>query len=147
VRRHELKRRFQEEIVIHPRNYHVNQTWLIFKLNEMPIQTEADGDFNCFVLMDAASSYIVSSMMISVSEVEPSLMESKRMFKQGKAQKNALPQELLVPDELCAKELAAEAQRQGIKVVRLPEAQLHAYTEEAREVFRAQFGGFESNEA
>jgi len=127
--------------MLHPKNYRVNQAWMVFKLNDVPLHTKKDGDFNCFVLMDAASCYIVSSAMISVTEVELSLMESKRMLKQGQAEKNELPQELFVPNELCAEEFVAEAERQGIKVVRLPEAQLHVYTEEAREAFRQHFGG------
>ena len=127
--------------MLHPKNYRVNQTWMVFKLNDVPIPTEEDGDVNCLVLMDAASCYIVSSAMISVTEAEPSLLESARLLKQGKAQKNELPQELLIPNGLCAEVLASEAERQGIAVVRLPEAQLHVYTEEAREAFREQFGG------
>ncbi len=61
--------------MIHPKNYHVNQTWLIFKLNDVPISTEIDGEFNCLVLMDAASCYIVSSEMISATAPGPSLKD------------------------------------------------------------------------
>ena len=127
--------------MLHPKNYHVNETWIVFRLNDSPIQTEKDGDFNYLVLMNAASCYILSSAMFSADEDEPSLMESKRMLKEGKAQKNELPLELLVPEELCAGELAAEAKRQGIKVVRLPESELRVYTVETRKAFQEKFSG------
>jgi hypothetical protein len=126
--------------MLHPNNYRVDETWVAFQLNDAPIPTEQDGDFNCLVLMDAASCYIVSSAMISAEEAEPSLMESKRMLKQGKEQNGAFPLELLIPEELCARVLAAEAERQGIGVVRLPESELRVYTEETRKVFRKKFG-------
>jgi hypothetical protein len=127
--------------MLHPKNYHVNQTWMIFKVNEVPLTTAHDGDFNYFVLMDAASCYIVSAATVPVDRVELPLMEAKRMLKQGKAQKNELPQELIIPFELRAELLAFEAKRQGIKVVRLPEAELQLYTKEARQSFREKLGG------
>lgn len=125
--------------MLHPKNYHVNETWIVFKLNDAPIHTEEDGDFNYLVLMDAASCFIVSSAMIPASEAEPSLMESKRMLKQGKAHRNELPREFIIPNEQRADLLASEARRQGITIVRLPEAQLRMYTGEAREAFRKKF--------
>ncbi|MBI2399076.1 MAG: hypothetical protein HYV17_14905 [Xanthomonadales bacterium] len=127
--------------VIHPDDYRVNQTWLIFKVNEVPIRTMEDGDFDCLVLMDAASACIVAQVMVPVTEAEPSLLECKQMFKQGKARKNQLPRELIIPQELQADVLAREAVRQGMKVVRLPETQLQVYTSEARDGFREHFGG------
>jgi hypothetical protein len=127
--------------MLHPKNYHVNETWIVFKLNDSPISTEEDGDFNCLVLMDAASCFIVSSAMIPTSETGPSQLESKRMLKQGKAHKNGLPKELIIPNEQHADFLASEAERLSITIVRLPESQLQVYTKEAREAFRDNFGG------
>lgn len=76
-----------------------------------------------------------------VTEAEPSLLECKQMFKQGKAQGQRLPRELIIAQEMHAEVLAREAVRLGMKVVRLPEAQLQVYTSEARDGFRQHFGG------
>ncbi|MBK7144926.1 MAG: hypothetical protein IPH76_06850 [Xanthomonadales bacterium] len=127
--------------MIHPDDYGVNQAWLIFKVNEVPIRTMEDGDFDCLVLMDAATGIIVAQVMVPVTEAEPSLLECKQMFKQGKARKNQLPRELIIAQEMHAEVLAREAVRLGMKVVRLPEAQLQALTREARDGFRQHFGG------
>ncbi len=127
--------------MLHPKNYKVNDTWMVFKLNDAPIVTEEDGDFNCFILMDAASCFILTMAMISVNEKEPSLLESKRMLKQGKKHHNKLPKELIIPNEQHANLLASEAERLGIMTLRLPEKQLSVFTKEARESFGEYFGG------
>jgi hypothetical protein len=126
--------------MLHPKNYIVDETWMIFKVNAAPITTEKDGDFNIFVLMDAASCFILSSVMISVNEKEPTLLESKRILKEGKSHNNELPKELLIPNEQCADIFVSAAERLGIKIVRLPEIQLKVYTEDARKAFRENFG-------
>lgn len=128
--------------MINPKNYQVNKTWIAFRINEKPLHTQQDGDFNCFVLMDAASCFVVSSAIVSSDETELSQTQCITMLKKGEILKNELPEELLVPNELCADKLVAEAERQGIKVVRLPEAELnYYYIREARKSFDEQFGG------
>ncbi len=62
------------------------------------------------------------------------------MLKQGQAHKKQLPKTLFVPAGQRAQFLAAEAQRQGIEVVRVEENQLLLFIGEAREGFREHFG-------
>lgn len=38
--------------MLHPKQFEVNEAWLAFKLNELPICTELEGEFNCIALMD-----------------------------------------------------------------------------------------------
>jgi len=45
--------------MLHPNQFHVNETWIAFQLNETPIITDRDGDFNIIALMDAASCFIL----------------------------------------------------------------------------------------
>jgi hypothetical protein len=126
--------------VLHPNQFHVNEAWIVFKLNDAPIHTEADGDFNFIALMDAASCFILSSAPVSASAPEPSRMDAKRLLKQGQAHKQQLPKTLFIPSGQPAKLLATEAERQGITVVRIPEDQLLLFIGEAREGFKAHFG-------
>jgi hypothetical protein len=127
--------------VLHPNQFHVNEAWIVFKLNDAPICTELDGDFNCIVLMDAASCFILSSAAVPVSAVEPSKMEATRLLDEGQARKQQLPKTLFIPSDQPAALLSAEAKRQGITVVRVPEDQLLVFIGEAREGFRERFGG------
>jgi hypothetical protein len=127
--------------VLHPNQFRVNEAWLAFKLNDAPIQTEADGDFNYFALMDAASCFIVSSTFAPISEAEPPLREVRRLLKRGWAHKKQSPQKLFIPTGQFPSILPTEAERQGISVVRVPEEQLLNFIGEARESFKEQFGG------
>jgi len=127
--------------VLHPNQFQVNEAWIAFKLNDAPIQTESDGDFNFIALMDAASCFILSSAPVPTSATEPSKMEARRLLKEGQAHKQQLPKTLFISGEQPAIFLAVEAERQGITVVRVPEDQLLLFIGEAREGFREHLGG------
>ena len=127
--------------VLHPNQFQVNEAWIAFKLNDEPIHTEQDGDFNFLALMDAASCYILSSTSVAANIAEPNQMESRRLLKEGKAHRMQFPKILFVPSEQPAQFLVAEAERVGVEVVRIEEYQLLVFIGEAREGFREHFGG------
>jgi hypothetical protein len=128
-------------IVLHPNQFKVNETWIAFKLNDEPICTEIDGDFNFIALMDAASCFILSFAQISTKFAELSQIDSNRLMDEAKAHKMRLPKTLFVPLELHANFLVAEAEQCGIEVVRVNERQLHLFIGEARAGFRKRFRG------
>jgi len=126
--------------VFHPNQFEVNEAWIVFKLNDDPIHTDADGDFDFIALMDAASCFILSSSPVPSSAAEPTALEAKRMLKQARAHKNQLPKTLFIPSRQPAQHMKLEAERQGITVVAVPEDQLMLFIGEAREGFRMRFG-------
>ncbi len=127
--------------MLHPSQFKINATWIAFKLNDAPIETGADGDFNLIALMDAASCFILSSGLVPARQAGPSTMEVKRLLKQASAHKKNLPKMLYVPTELTAPNLKVEAERQKVMVVSIPEDQLLVFIGEAREGFKERFGG------
>ena len=127
--------------MLHPNEFQVNEAWIAFKLNDQPIHTEQDGDFDFLALMDAASCFILGFATIPATRDEPTQLDSKRLLQQGHAHKQQWPQTLFVPTEQPAQFLAAEAERLGIGVVRVAEDQLLLFIGEAREGFRDRFGG------
>lgn len=48
-------------MMLHPTQFEVNEAWLAFKLNEVPICIETEGEFDCIALMDAASGFILGN--------------------------------------------------------------------------------------
>ncbi len=104
--------------MLHPNQFHVNDAWIAFRLNDAPIRTGRDGDLNFIALMDAASCFILSSAPVAVSEPEPSKLDAKRLLKEGQAHKQTLPKTLFIPSDQSAHVLKVEAERQGISVVR-----------------------------
>ena len=126
--------------MLHPNRFKVNEAWLVFKLNELPIRTELDGEFNCIALMDAASCFILGSTLAPGGDAEPSKMAVRRLLKEAKAHKKKLPKTLFIPSGQFNSIFPAEAERQGIAVVRVPEDQLRVFIGEAQESFKEHFG-------
>jgi hypothetical protein len=127
--------------MLHPNQFDVNEAWIVFRLNDAPIQTELDGDFNCLALMDAASCFILGSEFIAARAAEPSALQARRLLKTGHSHKQQFPRTLFIPREQKADALAEEATRQKITVTRVPEDELLVFIGEAREGFRERFGG------
>ncbi len=122
--------------VFDPGRLHVNEAWIAFKLNDAPISTEKDGDFNVLALMDAASCYILGTEFVPVHSAEPSELESKRLLKGGYSRKQKFPKTLIISADLAADTLRIEAERHGIAVDRVPEEQLLVCISDAREGFK-----------
>jgi len=126
--------------MLHPNQFEVNEAWIAFKLNDQPIHTEQDGDFDFFALMDTASCFILSSVPLKAGKAELGELEARRLLKEGRAHKEELPKTLFLPKAHPGTALAAEAGRLGIDVVRVSEDQLLALVGEAKQSFREHFG-------
>jgi hypothetical protein len=125
--------------MLHPNRFEVNEAWIAFRLNSAPVRTERDGDFNCIALMDAASCFILGTEFIPATAAEPTDAEFRRLLKTGEAHKQQLPKTLFVPREDVADQLAREAMRQEIEVVRVSENDLLIFIGEARQAFSERF--------
>jgi hypothetical protein len=122
--------------MLHPSNYQVNATWIAFQLNDAPVITDRDGDFNVLALMDAASCFILGIGYVSANAQEMSRMEAERLLKVGYSHKKQYPNELIIPNNQVANILREEAERRGINVARVPEEQLQVFMREVRESFQ-----------
>lgn len=121
---------------LEPNQFQVNDAWIAFRLNDVPVATEADGDFNVFALMDAASCFILGIEFVPIDAVEPSQLESKRLLKAGKSHHQLFPGELFISADQPATNLSAEAEREGIRVVRVSEEDISVFVREAQEGFK-----------
>lgn len=126
--------------MLHPNQFRVNQAWIAFKLNAVPVHTELDGDFDCMALMDAASCFILTVEMFPTAAAEPSTLHARRMLTKGRAHRQQLPETLYIPIEQPADNLVIEAQRRKVRVVRIPDDQLLLFIGDAREGFNEEFG-------
>jgi hypothetical protein len=122
--------------VLHPNQFEVNEAWIAFQLNETPIQTARDGEFNCVCLMDAASCFILANALVPVYESEPSILEVQRLLRTAWDHKQEFPSKLFITVGQFQTNLPEESGRQGIEVVRMPEGQLLPFIREARQSFK-----------
>ena len=84
--------------MLHPRTFQVNEAWIVFKLNGVPVTTGEDGDFNAIALMDAASCFLLGAEFVPAASSGLSEVEAKRLLNSGKARKQELPKTLYVPE-------------------------------------------------
>lgn len=127
--------------MLNPDQFQVDEAWIAFKLNDSPIRTEQDGDFDFIALMDAASCFILGSTSLSTRETELSMADSRQLLEQARSHKHQWPQTLFIARNQPAGHLSAQASREGITVVLVPEDQLLSFTAEARASFREHFAG------
>ena len=125
--------------MLHPKNFEINEAWIAFRLNSAPVRTEADGDFNCLALMDAASCFILCSEFIPVTAREPTRTQFLHLLKNAQRHKEQLPKTLFIAREDAADLMTREATLQNIDVVRLAESELLAFIAEARQAFTEHF--------
>ncbi len=126
--------------MLHPNQFNVNDAWIGFRLNDAPLVTERDGDFDCLALMDAASCYIVGMEMYSARARGPSTPESRCLLQQGQDRAGTWPSKLFVAEGQVPDALCQEAARLNIEIVTVPEYDLLVFIGEARDGFRQRFG-------
>jgi hypothetical protein len=126
--------------MLDPKQFQVNEAWILFRLNNEPIQTERDGDFNCIALMDAASCFLLGSELIPVAAKEPTRAEFHRLLRNAQRHKQQLPKTLFIPLGDVADLAIRAATEHHIEVVRISEAELLVFIGEARQGFAERFG-------
>lgn len=124
--------------MIDPSQFSVNDAWLVFQLNDEPINTERDGSFNAVCLMDAASCFILATAMVPAEQPRPSELEVRRLFKTAWDHHRQFPSTLFVPVGPFDTAFSAQARRNGVRVVVTAESSLFVFTDEARQGFEDQ---------
>lgn len=122
----------------HPRDYAVNEAWIVFRLNEDPVRTEQDGDFDVVCLMDAASCYVLGNEFFAARAADVPATVAERLLETGRAVANGSPEKLLLSSALGAEQFARLAEGAGIEVERVPDKELTAFLSEVRRGFREQ---------
>ena len=130
---------FTGDTVLHPSQFQPDEAWIAFRLNDVPVQTEEEGSFNVFALMDAASCFIFGAEFVPVERAEPSQAEVRRLLKSAKKQTSTQPSTLFLPSGEFKTFLPLEAERLEIVVVRVAERELLPFIGEARSGFSERF--------
>ena len=133
--------------MLHPNQFQVDEAWIAFRLNDVPVTTEEDGSFNIYALMDAASCFIFGAELVALRNKEPPLSVVKRLLKSAENRGSKLPTTLFLPRDQFEKVFPREAERRGISIVRVDEHQLLPFIGEAREGYRERFTEGNAREA
>lgn len=126
---------------LNPNQFQVNEAWIVFKLNDAPVITEADGDLDVIALMDTPSCFILGTGFVRADSLELSKLESRRLLKNGWSHNKKYPKRLLIPKAQPADMLIREAKRHRISITRAPEEKLSVFIKEARQGFQEHVSG------
>lgn len=124
---------------IDPHRYSENEAWILFQLNDTPIRTRTDGDFNALAIMDVSSGLIQGMELFPSSMGEISEFETKRLLSQAEAKVSVKPKYLLIDDIHDHSRVKRAAAALGIETFSEDGKSLDAITEEARAGFSARF--------
>lgn len=128
-------------MAIEPSDFAHNEAWLLFQLNEAPVMTEADGDFNALAIMEVATGMILGFELVQLSM--PGLPEflSRKLLVDAEDEAGSRPKKLFVASEHDSDDLVRVAKAMGINVERVPAKELYDITQEARAGFAAHVPG------
>lgn len=129
--------------MVHPSDYSPNQAWILFKLSHVPVSTELEGEFDVFALMDAASQYILGTEFVPAGLLADANTQIRSLLNTAHSQVSAWPEKLLISEATSVENLVSEAGSSGVSVEAVSEAELSKFTDEARQGFKAHFGGGE----
>lgn len=77
-----------------PSQFSPNDAWILFRLNDAPIVTEQDGDFDVLCLMDAASCYILGNDFVPILEGADPAPIAARLLAAAQQQAGCSPKKL-----------------------------------------------------
>lgn len=127
--------------MIDPSTYSGNEAWVLFRLNEAPIRTEADGDFNAMAIMEVSTGMIFGMEMVPVESAEIVQIHARRLLESAASNAGGRPSILLIASEDQASQISAAAETMDIEVKRVPGKYFSELTKEAREGFTRHVSG------
>jgi hypothetical protein len=124
--------------MLKPSQFNPNEAWILFRLNDAPISTERDGDFNVLCLIDAASRYILGNELVPVHTDAIIGYATRRLLASGKSEANDFPDQVFVSAELPSSEFAEFITEIGAEMVVANLRELSPFVSEAKIEYRAQ---------
>lgn len=128
-------------MAIIPDNFSVNEAWLLFQLNDAPVCTELDDDFNAFAIMDVATGVICGMELVAVTESDISEFQSRKLLAAAAVQAGVRPPQLFIESDQEMKSFSAVAAAMAIAVLRAPSVELQRISWEARKGFAMHVSG------
>jgi hypothetical protein len=124
-----------------PSNFRQNEAWIMFRLNDAPVRTELDGDFNAMAIMEVATGMIFGMELIPIAEPQISELVGRRLLSTAAQEAGGRPASLYVASEQLADQVSTAAATMGITVRRVPETDFVEIVREARDSFADHVSG------
>ncbi len=113
---------------------------MVFRVNDAPVCTAEDGDFNVFSLMHAASLFMLATEFVPVEFPGISASIAQQLFVSAHERSQRFAKTLFLAEEQPVEPLSRLAARYNMDVTTVPERQLLPFVQEVREGFRQHIG-------
>ena len=127
--------------MITPDQFSVNEAWIAVRINE-EFMFVKDEPYDIYVLMDAASAYVLGHIVSKVVDEAPQEKDVKALFEKAWAMKNQWAEKLIVPENSIAKNVfRGQAEQNGLSVETVPLSDLDPIVGPLKESFASDFMG------
>jgi hypothetical protein len=124
-----------------PDQFRVNEAWIALRVNEEFLFVK-DDPYDIYVLMDAASAYVMGHVLSRVVDEAPHEEDVAVLFRKAWEAKNQWAEQLIIADDPAAESVfRAQAEKNGLSVKVVPLPELEPIVGPLRELFVSDFMG------
>lgn len=127
-----------------PDQFRVNEAWIAIRINEEFLFVQ-DDPYDIYVLMDAASAYILGHVVSKVVDEKPQDKDIDDLFNTAWSAKREWAERLIVEeDSVAERAFRRKAEKRGLTVETVALSELEAIVGPVKELFASNFMGRET---
>lgn len=124
-----------------PDQFRVNEVWIALRVNEEFLFVK-DEPYDIYVLMDAASAYVLGHVLSRVVDEAPHEKDVEALFRKAWEAKNQWAEQLIVTENSTAEDVfRTQAEKNGLSVKIVPLSELEPIVGPLKESFASDFMG------
>jgi hypothetical protein len=128
-------------LMLMPDQFRVNEAWIVVRINEEFLFV-ADEPYDFYVLMDAASAYVLGYVLSKVVDEAPQEKDIEDLFETAWSSKRQWAERLIVPgDSVAENAFRKVAEDKGLTVETVALSDLEAIVGDLKELFASNFMG------
>ena len=122
-------------MMLTPDQFSVNEAWIALRVNEAFLFVK-DEPYDIYVLMDAASAYVLGHVLSRVVDEAPHEKDVKDLFKKAWEAKNQWAKRLIITENSIAEDvLRMQAEKNGLSIEIIPLSDLEPIVGPLKESF------------
>jgi len=126
-------------MMLSPHDFRVNEAWIAFRANEEFLFVK-DEPYDAYVLMDAASAYVLGQVFSKVVDEAPRKEDVEALFKEAWSAKRQWAERIIITENSPAEKVfIEEAKEHGLSVETVPLSELEPIVGDFKELFRSDF--------
>ena len=124
-----------------PDQFRVNEVWIAVRVNEAFLFVK-DEPYDIYVLMDAASAYVLGHVLSRVVDEAPDEKDVEALFRKAWEAKNQWAEKLIVTENSIAEDVfRTQAEKNGLSFKIVPLSDLEPIVGPLKESFASNFIG------